>query len=84
MSSDTERVLDNASRDLHRLGNCKKMLASPGLIKEFRGTIKNLYPSYKDQVDGPRPQDGQLYFQCVPVIECAHLDGLEYAFVKYD
>jgi len=71
----------NMHRDLERLGECKKLLASPGLVQAFRDLLKKRAVYVRDFEPVPMPT-ATLYFKGVPVVECEHLQDLEYAFVK--
>lgn len=66
-------------RDLDKLGECRKLLASPGLAEAMRDLIKEqaLNVGKSDPF-----LEGILYFKGTPVVECEHLQDLEYAFVK--
>ena len=70
------KAVDGMKRDLDRLGDCKKMLASPSLYE----SLLKLYAEGHDDPEIVRA--GTLYFKGAPVVECDHLQGMEYAFVK--
>ena len=72
---DIARVFNSAVHDLHRLGDCKKMLVSNQLLTGFRDMLMS--------GDCAIPVlTGVIYFKGVPVVECDQLHELEYAFVK--
>jgi hypothetical protein len=72
------KAVDGMKRDLDRLGDCKKMLASPSLYEALR----ELYIEGALNVGKQPPLNDTLYFKGAPVVECDHLQGMEYAFVK--
>lgn len=73
------RVVDGMRRDIESLGDVKKMLASPTLCEALR----DLHAEAAWNAGSPYPpQIGTLYFRGSPVIECDHLQGMEYSFVK--
>lgn len=73
------KVLSDMKKDLFNLGDVRKMLASPSLIEAMR----DLMIEGATNVSAPAPsRTGTLYFRGAPVVECDHLQGMEYAFVK--
>jgi len=78
--ADISKVVSNMQRDLQRLGECRKMLASPGLIE----AMLNLHREQAAKLGMPDPtlEGAELCFKGSPVIECEHLEDLEYAFVR--
>ncbi len=73
------KVVSDMKKDLFNLGDVKKMLASPSLIEAMR----DLMIEGATNVGAPVPsRTGTLYFRGAPVVECDHLQGMEYAFVK--
>ncbi len=77
--ADISKVVSDMKHDLDSLGDCKKMLASPGLVQSLLDLCKE-QAEYLGKA-APAPI-GELYFRGSPVVECEHLEGLEYAFVK--
>ena len=78
--SEIEKVVSDMRRDLEVLGDCKKMLASTGLVQ----AMLDLHREFAAH-SGKSTEDlfeGELYFRGSPVVECEHLQDLEYAFVK--
>lgn len=77
--ADISKVISDMKRYLDSLGECKKMLASPGLVQAILG----LHREQAEYLGKPDPTlTGTMYFKGTPVVECEHLEGLEYAFVK--
>ena len=74
-------VLVEAHRDLHRLGQCEKMLASPDLLQAFKEKMMKQQDDLYLDVRKPRSTD-KVLFMGVPVVECEVLEGLEYALVR--
>lgn len=74
-------VLVEAHRDLHRLGQCEKMLASPDLVQAFKEKMMKQQDDLYLDARKPR-RTGKLFFMGVLVVECEILEGLEYAIVR--
>lgn len=77
--ADISKVVSDMRHDLDSLGDCKKMLASSGLVQAMLDLYKEQATYLGKSVSVPM---GELYFRGSPVVECEHLEGLEYAFVK--
>lgn len=69
------KAFNSAVHDLHRLGECKKMLVSPQLLVGFRDLLV-------EQSPGIPVLEGVIYFRGLPVVACVQLEDLEYSFVK--
>jgi len=80
---DTATVLVEAHRDLHRMGQCKKMLVAPDLFQALVQKIKEQNrPLVDDSVMRVPVPVSQVFFMQTQVVECESLEGLEYAFVR--
>lgn len=77
--ADIAKVVADMKRDVDILGDCKKMLASADLVE----AMLNLHRESAAFTGKPIPDStAELYFRGSPVIECEHLQDLEYAFVR--
>jgi hypothetical protein len=78
--ADISKVVSNMHRDMDRLGECNKLIASPKLV----GALRKLLTERALNIGQHEPDfTGVLYFRGTPVIECSQLQDLEYAFVKH-
>lgn len=73
---DIAKAVTSMNRDLARLGDCKKLLASPTLYE----AMLKLFAEGHDDPEIER--SGTLWFRGTATIKCDHLQGMEYAFVK--
>ena len=77
--ADIAKVISDMKREVDVLGDCKKMLASADLVE----AILDLHREHASLAGKPIPDStAELYFRGSPVIECEHLQDLEYAFVR--
>lgn len=77
--ADISKVVSEMQRDLHRLGECRKLLVSRDLSVALHALLRE---RAMDMANPERVLMGTMYFRGTLVVECDSLQDLEYAFVK--